>query len=155
MAEIIGRIFEPADDGLNGCFVFGDVQAVVSFPRPINKQRFPDHRLARDEFILPKAAVKAVIAVIAHHEIHILRHGDRPEIVAAQIMRRAVGLLKLRVRLGLRLLVHVHDFIADFNRVAAECDNPLNEIPRRVIGIFEHDDLPALRVGKTINKLVD
>src|SRR6202049_776714 len=131
--------------------------------RPVNDQRFADNIFPRHES--PIAAVLAVIAVIAQHEImplgknqlavfHQFPHLQPPfafqakggdvgsgEIIAEHIIGRFqkshVGLIQ-RLALDTDLLV-LHPQV-----VARYSDHAFDKVLLRIHGIVKHDDVPAL-----------
>src|SRR5579859_1500946 len=113
--------------------VRGDIQ------RHVYHDRRADNVLARHR--TPEAAVVRVPAVIAHHEIRIVRNLER----LAQIVRigAADGVVFFEL-----LAVHPHGAVVDLNRISGQADHAFDIIRRiRRKGRLENDDLLAMRIA--------
>src|ERR671918_1123325 len=138
--------------------------------RPDHHERTPDHLVDGDEPEAPAGVIR-VSPVVAHHEQRVAR-----DLNGAEVAHRHPRLAR-EVRLLERTTVDIHDGVPDLERLAGKPDHPLDEVlvlgpgdpdalgqpvqepadhaavgTSPVLGIGEHDDVPAFRL---VQDLVD
>src|SRR6266853_1601738 len=104
----------------------------------------PHFHFADDVFLRhapPVAAVGAVIAVIAHHEVVALLHDLRTPVVVAAEFGRDVIVVE-------RDVVDVHVAVDNADRVAFFGDDPFDEHLLRVERIVKHHDVAGTRLAQ-------
>lgn len=122
----------------------------------MNAARFrkrPDskHRLAVDVLLghgAKSAGVLRAVAMVAHHEKMALFNGRFSHVGSVFVLTLQIGLFD-------RLLVDVHDSVADLDEIARTADHPLDVGDGRIARIEENDDIAALDVAETVDELVD
>src|SRR6266571_970592 len=73
-------------------------------PGPVDQKCLAFDLLALD--ITPKAAIQALIPIIAHHEIRVRWNGERTEVITRlELMREHRRIHMLRIRFGLWLTI--------------------------------------------------
>src|SRR5438093_7523456 len=104
----------------------------------------------RDRQGTPEAAVQAVVSVVPHHEDVVLRHDDRPEVVArAGIPRQDAIVFVDDVGFDLLLAVHVEGLVLHLDRLSLDRDAALDEVLPEIDGVAEDDDVPPLRLPES------
>ena len=121
----------------------------VGIPRPVDAPGLAVNVGTRHG--APVAGVVGIIAVVAHDEVAVLRHGEGPHVVESA---DDVGIKLLDVVFLYRLAVSVELLVAHFHHVAGKAHHALYEVGIRVLGILEHDDVPDLRIAPAEKILV-
>src|SRR5688572_7501548 len=103
---------------------------------PVRNHGLTDDQVLWYEPNLRAAAVQAVIAIVAHHEVLAWRDGDLG-------FRIVPG--RLDVRLFEKPIVDVDLSVHDFDRFARQPNHAFDQVSRRVTGVLQHDDVAALR----------
>src|ERR1051326_965140 len=119
-----------------------------SSERPVDHERTSrDHR---SRYRSPVARVAGAIAVVAHREVAIPRHGIRLELIARseRLRQRVVARIDLwivvqNVRLVELASVDEHSLVVDLDNVAGQTDDALHEIGVRLERIAKDDDVAA------------
>jgi len=135
--EDIGKLFQSIRDARLKIFISW------RFKRPIDNKGFAQNIIARNKS--PKAAVLAVIPVIAHRKILAQGNVIRPIVLAnaSRINVLSIALLK-------RFAVDINGAADHLERVAGHPHQPLDISYFRAIGILENYDIPAS--GRLIGK---
>ena len=60
----------------------------------------------------------------------------------------------LGIRIDEQFAVDPHPLVPDLDAITRQADHPLDEILRLIFGVFEHDDVAALRLRKMDQDLV-
>src|SRR5271166_3829409 len=156
VSDGVRHVIQPARDRSRGV-------PVPVLHRPVNDQRSSNNVFLRHES--PIAAVQAVVAVVAHHEVvsfrnnelavhHQLLHLQPPlplepsrgdvhsgKVIAIQVVE---GLDESHVGLVESLAVDQDSFVHHPKVVSRHADHALHEVLLRVHRIMKHDDIPAV-----------
>src|SRR5689334_14713382 len=128
--------------------------AILAVPGPVDQERLALHVVERHE--APEAAVVAAVAVVAHDEDLVGRHGDRTVVVARGEPALVAGALdEVRPRVVDLLVVHVELLVLDLDDVTRLTDHPLDEVLLRIDRVDEDDDVAAPWVGELQHAFAD
>ena len=127
---------------------------LLRVPGPVDEEGPALDLVALDE--APVAAVLAVVPVVAHHEVGVRRHLHRRALADAEALLPLPPRVVDRAAARLRgLAVHVDLLVLDVEVLAADRDDPLDEVARLVHRVLEDDDVAPLRSREPVDELVD
>ena len=116
---------------------------ILFVPRPVDNKGFPVDRFKIYE--PPESAVKAFIPVVSHHKKRVFGDGKGTEIIPWFVCSGKDARIGVNPKIMIHaFVIHVQLFIATFNDVTADTDNPLDKIFIRVHRIFEYNDIVSL-----------
>lgn len=100
----------------------------------------------------PEAGVQRIVAVVAHDEVLVRRHGHGPEVVADGL--DDVGLLVADVLFFHGHAVAVKTLVTHGDDVAGQADDALDVVHRGIVGVFEDDDVTVGGIIATVDVAV-